>query len=295
MTSSGLASMHRLRPILAATYNEILNLRPRWPIVPLPPPLSVCNRLHDLGLWAVCRLIGGLRRLRFERRRGQRAESHVMQKRPLPISSSLKPTSLSTEDYINFGCINVQSWNSKFDDVVDLVSSSNLKVLCLTETWLDIDSAVINRCRCAGYSVIDQPRPRVHDDLSVNHGGVAILAVPGVSLLPLPMGLSPTTFEFTASYVVAHQCRVAVIIVYRPGSQSVTTEFFSELSSLLERLAVLNVPAFVTGDFNVRLDRSDDPHAVQLHSILNSYGFCISTSGPTHRLGGTLDIAIVSH
>ena len=40
----------------AATYLDIIALRPCWPAHSSPPPLPVCNRLRDMGLWAVCRL-----------------------------------------------------------------------------------------------------------------------------------------------------------------------------------------------------------------------------------------------
>jgi len=59
---------------------------------------------------------------------------------------------------------------------MDMFRSYLLTVLCLTETWHDADSPVFGRCRASGFPVIDRPRPRVRDDLSVNHGGVAILA-----------------------------------------------------------------------------------------------------------------------
>jgi hypothetical protein len=38
------------------------------------------------------------------------------------------------------------------------------------------------------------------------------------------------------------------------------------------------------------MERSEDPDAVRLRSVFDAYDFCVSTSGPTHCLGGTLDI-----
>ncbi len=79
-------------------------------------------------------------------------------------------------------------------------------------------------------------------------------------------------------------------MVYRPGSKAVTASFFDELATLLERLSVLQSPTSVVGNFNIRLDRVDDHHAVTLRSVFNAYGFSVSSSGPTHRQGGTLDV-----
>jgi hypothetical protein len=98
---------------------------------------------------------------------------------PLSCSSCFDTTStVTTTDsgiYVHFGRLNTCSWNNKFDDVVALISDFDLSVLCLTETLVDQDSSVINRCRSSGFSVIDKPRSRSRDDLSVNHCGVANL------------------------------------------------------------------------------------------------------------------------
>ena len=85
------------------------------------------------------------------------------------------------------------------------------------------------------------------------------------------------------------QSRAAVAVVYRPGSQPVTAQFFDDLSTLLERLVVLRLPLFITGDFNVRLDR-DLQHAEQLRSVFEAFGLQICCTGPTHRDGGILDL-----
>ena len=197
--------------------------------------------------------------------------------------------SRSRSQSVCYGCINIRSVNSKFDDVMQIFRDHQLAVLGLTETWHDADSPVFGRCRLAGYSVVDHPRVRVRDDLSVNHGGVAIVAAPGTSLSPLPIGSPSSTFEAVAAHVTTGQSRAAIVVVYRPGSQPVTAQFFDDLSTLLERLVILRLPLFVTGDFNVRLDR-DTYHAEQLRSVFEAFGLRICCSGPTHRAGGALDL-----
>jgi hypothetical protein len=46
----------------------------------------------------------------------------------------------------------------------------------------------------------------------------------------------------------------------------------------------------MTGDFNGRLGREDDRYAEQLRSVFVAFGLRVSASGPTHRLGGVLDL-----
>jgi hypothetical protein len=210
-------------------------------------------------------------------------------------SVCLQPDCLpSARRHICFGCINIQSVNNRFDDVIELFRSYTPSLLCLTETWLDCDSPVVGRLRAHGYSVVDVPRPRVRDDLSVNHGGVAILAAPGCSLSPLLVGPSFSTLEVAASHVTIGQLRAVVVAVYRPGSQPVSVQFFDDLAALLERLVILSSMLFVTGDFNIRLTRDDDHHAEQPRSVFDAYGLCVNTSGSTHRLGGVLDLVASS-
>ena len=50
---------------------------------------------------------------------------------------------------------------------------------------------------------------------------------------------------------------VIVLVVYRPGSQTITAQFFAELADVLDRVVVFTDPVLVTEDFNVRLDRAD--------------------------------------
>lgn len=261
-------------------------------------------------MWAPCRLLpvnrSPQRGSRLARRRGtpsgRRRRAHVTLAAPLVFTTDSAPATVclqsdclpSARRCISFGCINIRSANNRFDDVIELFRSYSLSLLCLTETWLDCDSPVVGRLRAHGYSVVDVPRPRVRDDLSVNHGGVAILAAPGCSLSPLLVGPSFSTFEVAAGYVTIGQLRAIVVAVYRPGSQSVSVKFFDDLAALLERLVVLSSMLFVTGDFNVRLDRDDDHHAEQLRSVFDAYGLCVNTSGPTHRLGGVLDLVASS-
>jgi len=172
---------------------------------------------------------------------------------------------------------------------MEMFRDHRLSVLGLTETWHDTDSPVFSRCRASGYSVIDRPRPRTRDDLSVNHGGVALVAAPGTLLSPLCTGSPSATLETVACYATTGRSRAAVVVVYPPGSQLVTPQFFIDLSSLLGKLVVLSVPLYVTGDFNVRLDR-DTRHAEHLRLIYEPFGLQICCSVPTHRDGGILDL-----
>jgi len=182
----------------------------------------------------------------------------------------------------------------KYDDVIELCRDRRIDLLCLTETWHDADSAVLGRLRRAGYNVVDRPRPcAVDDDLSVNHGDVLVMSATEVSLSPIAV-IQPTTFELVCAQAAIGSSSVIVVVLYRPGSEAVQLKFFDELADVFDRFATYQMPIYVVGDFNVRLDRPDDPHTKQLRQMVDCYGLELHCTGPAHQLGKTLDALITT-
>ena len=177
-----------------------------------------------------------------------------------------------------------------------LCRDRHIDLVSVTETWHDADSAVLGRLRTAGYNVVDRPRPRAAgaDDMSVNHGGVAVIAASDIVLSPITIAEQPCTFEFTCVRAVFGQFSAVIVVVYRPGSAAIQREFYDELAAVLDHVATYQDPVFITGDFNVRLNRPEDPHSEQLRLLVESYGLVLHTTGPTHQHGGALD-AVITH
>lgn len=186
-----------------------------------------------------------------------------------------------------------QSLANKIDDVFDLRRERGIHVLCLVETWLDHESVAINRLRASGCRVVDRPRPRVPDDTpATNHGGVAIVAAPGVRHTAVDVGPSPATFEVISARAAIGVEFCTIVLIYRPGSDAVTQAFFDDLCDLLDRVATTNDEFFVVGDVNIRLDRPDDVNTVQFQAILECYDLEIRNNEPTHDRGGQLDVVV---
>jgi hypothetical protein len=123
----------------------------------------------------------------------------------------------------------------------------------------------------------------------MNYGGIIVVAAPHVRLSVLPID-SPPTFEVLCVYVTSGRLTEILVVVYRPGSQQIQQRFFDDLSAVLERIGTYSTPVYLVGDFNIRLDRPDDLHAVHFRSLLDACGLTISATGPTHARGGTLDV-----
>ena len=215
---------------------------------------------------------------------------------PLQQPPQLTSTSACIRNLLLFGLLNIRSVGKKIDDLLDVHRDHGIGVQCLTETWHDDDCAAFSRLRLAGYSIVDRPRPRTSTanlDLT-NHGGVAVIARPGVHLAPLTTVIdTPATFEFVCARVAVSQFRAIVAVVYRPGSDAVEQRFFDELSNLLDAVASFQEPVFVVGDFNVRLERVVDPDTRQLNELLASRGLIARPTASTHRDGGTIDAVVV--
>ena len=135
-----------------------------------------------------------------------------------------------------FACLKIRSLLNKFDDVNELIRDRRIDLLCITESWHDADSAILGRFRSAGYNVVDRPRPRAAtDDLSVNHGGVVVIAGADVALSAIIIdGVQPTSFESLCVHVAVGRFTAIVVVLYRPGSAAVQQKFFDELSTILD-------------------------------------------------------------
>ena len=184
-----------------------------------------------------------------------------------------------------FACLNIRSLLSKFEDVDELCRDRDIDLLALTESWHDADSPVLGRLRRAGYSVIDRARPRTADDMSVNHGGIVVIARSNVAVSPIAIADQPSTFEVVCLRAVIGQFAATVVVLcQRPGSQSVPHKFFDELAAILDRVATHQEAIYIVGDFNIRLDRTDDTYADQLRLLVDCYGLVLHDTEPTHQL-----------
>ena len=133
--------------------------------------------------------------------------------------------------------------------------------------------------------MVDRPRPRVcDDDVSTNYGSVAVVAVPGVRLTRLDVGIQCESYKLLCVRVTSASFCVAVV-VYRTGP--VTPAYFTELSDVLDRVSTFNDPILVVGDVNIRLDRPDDLVSRQFTDTLAAHGLACRV---THYQGGLLDV-----
>ena len=190
------------------------------------------------------------------------------------------------------------SFNNKVDVVKQLRIDVGTDVLCLTETWhKDGDAVPIRWLRCEGPQVVERARPLLTnaklDNIGfTNQGGVAIVAPNKIRVAVLPPVLSPSTFEYLCARITSHGASWVMPLVYRPGSQVISPQFFTELTKILEHLSTLALPVVLTGDVNIRLDRPDDASCQQFTELLTSFDLLQYVDQPMHDLGGILDVVV---
>ena len=168
-----------LMVVYVTSPEEVWALRPRGK----PPPCSTELRatLTSFDLWSPTRFIYTSSGWRLAPRRGCRAGRRVQRQRATSPAACLHPsvsvsTSTAASNCVTFALLNVRSLNNKLDDVLEIMRDRSVDIFCITESWHDTDSACIGRLRSDGYNVVDRPRPRGDDDMSVDHGGVVVFS-----------------------------------------------------------------------------------------------------------------------
>ena len=194
---------------------------------------------------------------------------------------------------LRLGCLNIRSLAKKYHSLSDLIINKNIDVLSTTETWHDEGSLALTKLRQCGYLVLDRPSPRegfALRSLGTNHGGLAVIASSTVGLHQLNDGFSPNTFESLTAQIDRGSRHINLLTVYRTGN--LQPQFFSEFSDLLGRLVTKSPTLFVTGDFNIHLEKPDDRNCLAFRDLISSFGLRLVVEGATHDCGGLLDIVL---
>jgi len=196
------------------------------------------------------------------------------------------------------GGLNVRSINKKSATISDILTTHKLDVLAVQETWHEgSDALSLRRAVPDGYDVVEEARSKKAGselrEYAGSYGGVAVIYRNDVKAKKLTTLPSCKTFEYVCCRLnTSRQGDVVIMSVYRPGSKHITSEFFTELVAVLESLATFRCPTLILGDFNIHLERSDDPHTCDFNDLLSSFDMLQCVTEPTHKAGGLLDVIV---
>ena len=135
-----------------------------------------------------------------------------------------------------------------------------------------------------GFCFIHIPRP------TGRGGGVGFIYNSKFKVLNIKIKTFPT-FECIKIKFVFNNSSFAFAQIYRPPSNS-EASFLSDFSNLLEILSSFTSSVFISGDFNIHVDRPSNFYTVKLLELIHSFNLHQLVSFPTHVHGHTLDLFI---
>ena len=105
-----------------------------------------------------------------------------------------------------------------------------------------------------------------------------------------------SSFEFSEWNVTIQNHVIKLVAVYRPPSSSTHPQpmslFFEEFSTYLESIVISTERLLISGDFNLRIESSEDTNAKKFCELLETFGLIQHVAFPTHTSGHTLDLII---
>lgn len=187
---------------------------------------------------------------------------------------------------INFGFSNCQSLRNKGPALYDLVSSTSVDILGLTETHIrESDTPnFIKELTPNGYDLFQLPRSKQ------SGGGVGFLCRQELTISVVP---SPCFSSFEHVIVSARWSNKCLnfVCLYRPPRLSFS-DFLKDFLSLVSLTLSLSSPTIFCGDFNVHWDDVKSHSSKQLRSLLESCDLKQHVDFATHFHGHTLDLLI---
>jgi hypothetical protein len=195
------------------------------------------------------------------------------------------------KQFLPLGYVNARSIRNKIPRLQQHIESLDLDVIAITETWAksaeDGDDLLRRACppcylffhsarftgRGGSVAIVYRDTFRSFDSEAVKAAGDC------------------TSFELTGTMFCVNSVSIDFLVIYRPPLNCIN-RFFTEFTSLLERLSSSTKETMPMGDFNIHVDNVDENVQALLSSLLKSFGWCQHAKGPTHTEGHTLDLIL---
>ena len=191
---------------------------------------------------------------------------------------------------LRIAILNARSVCNKSAVIYDILSNK-LDKICLTETWINdvkFTNSFASSSLPLNYSLSEYyGRPRF-----MRSGGLTIISHKYIHHTTISM-LVYSTFKCIGSSVSLSTFSVKIFTIYRPPSSSISV-FCTELESLLGYHITSNVDLIFVGDFNIHIDKQDDPNTIFFNRLLLNFNLNQHISFPTHDSGHILDLIITN-
>ena len=182
---------------------------------------------------------------------------------------------------------NARSLNNKIDEFVQLLHDNNVDVAFVTETWLSSESGTITFVlREAGYGI-------EHSYRSKCGGGVAIIYKLNMTNIKADGKIKNYESFMYKNVILNGKVNINLACLYRL-QEIPEAKFISDLEDFLSIHSYKSDTLVLTGDFNLHYQVTDHKYVKELANLTSSFGLSQFVTGPTHKLGNTIDLVFAN-
>ena len=199
--------------------------------------------------------------------------------------------SCSSKTTLKFGFLNIRSLSTKALLINDLILQHDLDMIGLCETWLKPNVFLpLNEASPPNFTY-------AHVARATKQGGGVALVYKSLFNLSSTLDTKFNSFESLVlkSSPLTTNCRVRgsrlhLVVLYRPPGPY--SQFLEEFGEFLSDIITHSDEIVIIGDFNIHLNKADDPLCKAFLALLDTFGFIQSVHEPTHSSGNTLDLIL---
>ena len=197
----------------------------------------------------------------------------------------------------------------KVPPIMAYIMNNHVDVALIQESWIrKCDGKVLTEVReYDGYDIITYRKP-VKLEWG---GGVAVIFRKDLKLNRIKSNTVYKTFEHLTCKLITEKGPILIITIYRRGysqtNKFTLKQFIPEFTLFLDEVCDASTPILISGDINIHVElASTDIQSLSASAVsnitdindflckLDEYGLKQVVTEPTHDLGGTLDLAIMS-
>ena len=193
------------------------------------------------------------------------------------------------KDRIYLALANVRSIRGKIDEVQMELHRHSLDLVVITESWLSKDDHVTSNVPPDGFDIVSIPRNN-----GSRGGGICLLYKTSSIKMLNTKSYDWTSCEMADFHIKAGNKEIILCAVYHPPQLSVL-EFLQDFTSYWENTITSTCEHIFIGDFNIRVDKDEDPNTIIFKDCLESLNLTCKVDFPTHELGHTLDLVILDN
>ena len=193
------------------------------------------------------------------------------------------------KDRIYLALANVRSIHVKIDEVQMELHRHSLDLVVITESWLSKDDHVTSNVPPNGFDIVSIPRNN-----GSRGGGICLLYKTSSIKMLNTKSYDWMSCEMADFHIKAGNKEIILCAVYCPPQLSVL-EFLQDFTSYWENTITSTCEHIFIGDFNIRVDKDEDPNTIIFKDCLESLNLTCKVDFPTHELGHTLDLVILDN